>query len=58
MKRIIIKIEVDLPAEERAMLEAKFRKEYESGLMIIPHFCSALVVDEVEFPSFTRRQDE
>lgn len=33
-KVIVIKIDVDLPVEERAMLEAKFRKEYKDGLII------------------------
>lgn len=49
-KVIVIKIEVDLPADERAMLEAKFRKGYEDGLIILPQYCTGFVteVDDME----------
>jgi hypothetical protein len=38
-----------LPADERLVLEAKFRRDYENGLLIVPEYCSVCVVsDEIE----------
>lgn len=49
-KVIVIKIDIDIPYDERVMLEAKFRKGYEDGLLIIPHYCTGFVteVDDTE----------
>ena len=49
-KVIVIKIEANLPCNERAVLEAKFRKEYEDGLIILPHYCTGFVteIDDTE----------
>ena len=49
-KVIVIKIDIALPCDERAMLEAKFRKEYEDGLLILPHYCTGFVteIDDTE----------
>lgn len=52
-KVIVIKIDVKLPAEEIAMFEAKFRKEYKDGLIILPHYCTGFVteIDDTEVKS-------
>lgn len=52
-KVIVIKIDINLPSDERAMLEAKFRKGYEDGLIILPHYCTGFVteVDDTEVKS-------
>ena len=49
-KVIVIKIDINLPSDERAKLEAKFRKEYEDGLIILPHYCTGFVteIDDTE----------
>ena len=49
MKKVIIKFNIMLPADERLVLEAKFRRDYENGLLIVPEYCSVCVVgDELE----------
>lgn len=52
-KVIVIKIDVNLPPDEIAMLEAKFRKEYKDGLIILPHYCTGFVteIDDTEVKS-------
>ena len=70
-KVIVIKIDVDLPVDERGMLEAKFRREFKEGLIIIPHYCTGFVTeideevnmigvgyeDEVRYtPTFNRKE--
>lgn len=52
-KVIVIKIDINLPVEERAILEAKFRKGYEDGLIILPHYCTGFVteIDDMEVKS-------
>ena len=46
MKRVIvIKFDIVLSVEERAILEAKFRKEYEEGLIMLPDFCTGFVTE-------------
>ena len=44
-KVIVIKIRINLPYDERAVLEAKFRKQYEEGLIILPSYCEAFVAE-------------
>ena len=52
-KVIVIKIDINLPYDKRAILEAKFRKGYEDGLIILPHYCTGFVteVDDTEVKS-------
>ena len=52
-KVIVIKIEVGLPADEMTKLEAKFRKQYEDGLIILPHYCTGfgIEIDDTEVKS-------
>lgn len=44
-KIIVIKIDVALPPDERAILEAKFKKGYEDGLIILPHYCTGFLTE-------------
>ena len=44
-KVLVIKIDINLPSIDRAALEAKFRKEYEDGLIILPFYCTGFVVE-------------
>jgi hypothetical protein len=57
MKKVIIKFELDIPYSERAVLEAKFRKQYEEGLLIVPHYCCVTVIDDNEIPLFGGCED-
>lgn len=52
-KVIVIKIDINLPSEEIAKLEAKFRKGYEDGLILLPHYCTGFVteIDDTEVKS-------
>lgn len=49
-KVIVIKIDIELPVDERSLLEAKFRREFKDGLIILPHYCTGFVteIDEDE----------
>ena len=58
-KLIVIKMDIELSAEHRCMLEAKFRREFKDGLMILPHYCTGFVteIDEVHLsPTFNRKE--
>lgn len=44
-KVIVIKFEVDVPYEERKILEDKFRRGFEEGLIILPHYCTGFVTE-------------
>lgn len=46
MKKVIIQINTNINCEEMKKLEEKFRKEYQEGLLILPHFCMATVIDD------------
>lgn len=60
-KVIVIKIDSMLTAEQNGQLEAKFRREYKDGLIILPSFCTGFVteIDEDEahlVPTFNRKE--
>ena len=44
-KVIVIKIDSMLTAEQNGQLEAKFRREFKDGLMILPHYCTGFVTE-------------
>lgn len=48
MRKLIIKYKIDLPYEERQMLEKKLKKEWNEGLMFVPEFCDVFVTNENE----------
>lgn len=52
-KVIVIKVDVNLPAEDLNKLEAKFRKGYEEGLIMLPFYCTGFVteIDDTEVKS-------
>ena len=60
-KVIVIKMDIELSAEDRCLLEAKFRREYKDGLIILPNYCTGFVTevdeDEAHFtPTFNRKE--
>lgn len=49
MKRtIIIKCKINLPADQMNALEKKIRKDAESGLILIPYYCEAIVAEDIQ----------
>ena len=47
-RKVIIKCKINLPASDMQALEKKLRRDYDTGLMLIPYYCDAIVADDVE----------
>lgn len=55
MKKVIIYVGINLPSEDIANLESKIRHDYETGIIILPFYCKATIIDDCEMPTIKTR---
>lgn len=46
MRKVLIRVDMNIPEEELAELEKKLKKDFENGLVIIPWYCSGYVIGD------------
>jgi hypothetical protein len=46
MRKVLIRVNMNIPKEDLAELEKKLKNDFENGLVIIPWYCSGYVIGD------------